>query len=26
MVNRSGDSGHPVSFLILGEIVSVFHH
>jgi hypothetical protein len=26
MLNRSGDKGHSVSFLILGEMVSVFHH
>jgi hypothetical protein len=25
MLNRSGDSGHLVLFLILGEMVSVFH-
>jgi hypothetical protein len=26
MLNRSGESGHPVSFLTLGETVSVFPH
>jgi hypothetical protein len=26
MLNRSGDSGHPCSFLILEEMVSVCHH
>jgi hypothetical protein len=24
MLNRSGKSGHPVSFLTLGEMVSIF--
>jgi hypothetical protein len=26
MLNRSGESGHPVSFLTLGEMFSVFPH
>ena len=26
MLINSGESGHPVLFLILGEMLSVFHH
>jgi hypothetical protein len=26
VLNRSGESGHPVSFLTLGEMVEVFLH
>ena len=26
MLNSSGESGHPVLFLTLGEMLSIFHH
>ena len=26
MLNSSGENGHPVLFLTLGEMLSIFHH